>query len=180
MTQDAASGYRAGATGLIVKAAEAEPVVARWRSTFDGAAAAGIPAHMTVLYPFLDQQLIDATVRSELGTLLAKHQAFDVELRECRRFPGVLYLAPVPDTEMRALTSAVSGRWPEAPPYGGQFADVIPHLTVADGQEIDVLDMIESDISSRLPIAVHVASVHLVIYTGGHWHEEQRFPLAAR
>jgi 2'-5' RNA ligase len=131
MSETNSSSFRARETALIAKAPEAEPPVGAWRNRFDSAAAAGVPAHITVLYPFLDHQLVDADVVGQLHALFAGHRGFGVQLMQCRRFPGVLYVAPVPETELRALTSAVTSRWPEAPPYGGQFEDVVPHLTVA-------------------------------------------------
>lgn len=175
MTQDSASGPRPGETGLIVAVPEAEPVVGRWRAQFDSAAAAGIPAHVTVLYPFLDRDLIDAGVLAELAALMAKHQAFALELRECRRFPEVLYLAPVPDTGLLALTDALTSRWPETPPYRGQFSEVVPHLTIAHGHDPEVLDMVEHDVARQLPIVAYVGSVHLVTYDGRRWNTEHSF-----
>lgn len=168
-----AEAYRTGETGLIVTVSEAEPVVGGWRSRFDPAAVAGVPAHITVLYPFLPWQRVDDVVRAELNALFATHQAFDLQLSQLRRFPGVLYLAPEPDAGLRALTEAVAGRWPEAPPYAGQFADVVPHLTIAHGQEPQVLDMIESDVRGRLPIAARIG------YSGRYWTEIRSFSLAS-
>ena len=43
----------AGQTALVVAVPSAEPVVARLRASYDVAAAYGVPAHVTVLYPFL-------------------------------------------------------------------------------------------------------------------------------
>lgn len=171
--------YLTGETGLIVTVSEAEPVVRGWRSRFDSAAVAGVPAHITVLYPFLPWQRVDDAVRAELNALFATHQAFDLQLAQLRRFPGVLYLAPEPDALLRALTAAVAGRWPEAPPYGGQFADVVPHLTIAHSQEPQVFDMIESDVRGRLPIAARIASVQLIGYSGRYWNEIRSFSLAS-
>jgi 2'-5' RNA ligase len=156
----------------------AEPIVGGWRSQFDAAAAAGVPAHITVLYPFLDRDRVDADVLADLDTLVAKHQAFGLRLTHCRRFSGVLYLAPEPDTGLRALTAAIAGRWPEAPPYGGQFADVVPHLTVAHGQDPEVLDMIESQVCGRLPVTARIESVQLIAYAGARWDEVRSFDLA--
>ena len=157
------SGYQVGATALIVKGPEAEPLVRNWRRQFDTTAAAGVPAHVTVLYPFLDRRAIDASVIGELQAILAEHRAFDVQFLQCRRFPDALYLAPVPDTQLRALTESIANRWPEAQPYRGQFAEVVPHLTAAHGQEPRVFDKIESELSQRLPITAHVSSVQLLI-----------------
>jgi 2'-5' RNA ligase len=178
MAERSAGGYRDGETGLIVKVPAAEPIVGGWRSQFDFAAAAGVPAHITVLSPFLDRDRVDAGVLADLDALLARHQAFDLQLSQCRRFPGVLYLAPEPETELRALTADIAGRWPEAPPYGCQFADVVPHLTIARDQEPQVFDLIDSDVSGRLPVSERVASVQLLVYIGDHWQEAQSFLLA--
>jgi hypothetical protein len=168
-----------GQTALDVTVPEAEPVVQRWRARFDSSAAAGMPAHITVLYPFLHRRLIDADVIGELETIFARHDAFDLLLARCQRFPDVLYLQPEPDSPLRTLTDAVAARWPKAPPYGGQFADVLPHLTVAQGQEPAVLDSIESDLAGCLPIATHVSAVRLHVYSGGRWRAERAFPLGS-
>jgi hypothetical protein len=89
----------------------------------------------------------------------------------------VLYLAPRPAAPFRALTAAISARWPEAPPYEGQFPDVVPHLTVAHGQEPAVLDMIEPEVAARLPVAARIESVQLMTYTGDHWEDVRTFRL---
>lgn len=178
MTQDTPSGPSAGDTGLIITVPEAQPAVGRWRSQYDNSAAAGVPPHITVLYPFLHRDLVDASVVSELAALVAEHPAFDVELPECRRFPDALYLALVPDAGLRALTAAVGARWPEAPPYGGNVADPVPHLTIAQGQDPAVFDQIEQDVTARLPIAARVAWVRLISYDGSRWLAEYSFGLA--
>jgi hypothetical protein len=172
--------YRTGETGLIVKVSEAESVVSRWRNQFDPAAAAGVPAHITVLYPFLHQHRVDAAALAELAMVFGMHQAFEVQLAQSRRFPGVLYLAPEPEAGLRALTRAIATRWPEAPPYGGQFADVIPHLTIAHSQEPQVLDAIEADVCGRLPVVARIAAVELIAYDGERWIQVRSFGLATR
>jgi 2'-5' RNA ligase len=178
VAEGSGGGFRDGETGLIVSVPAAEPIVGRWRSQFDAAAAAGVPAHITVLYPFLNRDRVDGSVLADLDAVIAKHQAFGLRLTQCRRFPGVLYLAPEPDTELRALTAAVTSRWPEAPPYRGQFADVVPHLTVAHGQDPEVLDMIESEVSGQLPVTARIESVQLIAYAGARWDEVRSFGLA--
>ncbi len=172
-----AGGYRMGETVLIVKVPEAEPAVGEWRRRFDPSAAAGVPAHVTVLAPFLNLPFADASVLRELDALIAEHQPFDVELAECRRFPGVLYLAPEPPDTFCALTATVARRWPEVPPYGGQFGDVVPHITIAHSREPGVLDMIESEVGARLPVAARIESVQLMAYTGNRWEDVRSFPL---
>lgn len=89
----------------------------------------------------------------------------------------MLYLAPEPGTQLRRLTEVIADRWPEAPPYGGQFAEIVPHLTVADGQDDAVLDEIEADLLGRLPFTSHVSSVDLMVHDGAKWHEHASFAL---
>ncbi|MGW5126592.1 2'-5' RNA ligase family protein [Streptomyces sp. NPDC004069] len=177
MADDSASRFQAGQTGLIVRIPDAEPVVRAWRERFDPSAQAGVPAHVTVLFPFLDESRIDARVCSALADMLGSHHAFDLRFESCGRFPGVLYLAPEPGTQLRRLTEVIADRWPEAPPYGGQFAEIVPHLTVADGQDDAVLDEIEADLLGRLPFTSHVSSVDLMVHDGAKWHEHASFAL---
>lgn len=89
----------------------------------------------------------------------------------------MLYLAPEPDTQLRRLTEVIADRWPEAPPYGGQFTEIVPHLTVADGQDDAVLDEIEADLLNRLPLTARVSSVDLMVHDGAKWQERASFAL---
>ncbi|MEU3076999.1 2'-5' RNA ligase family protein [Streptomyces laurentii] len=177
MADDSSSGFRAGQTGLVVRIPEAEPSVRGWRERFDPAAQSGVPAHVTVLFPFLDESRMDAHVHAELADVLSGHPSFDLRFEKCGGFPGVLYLVPEPDMRLRQLTEAIAGRWPEAPPYGGRFAEVVPHLTIAQGQEDAVLGEIEADLAGRLPFTAHVSSVQLVVYDGAKWQERVSFAL---
>jgi 2'-5' RNA ligase len=169
--------FVAGETALVVHVPEAEPVVGAWRRRFDPSAAHGVPAHVTVLYPFLDADRIDAGLLAELGALFAAHAPFEVRFSGCGRFPEVIYLAPDPDGPIRELTEAVAASWPEAPPYGGRFEEITPHLTVADGVPLDVQDTIEAELAGRLPVTAHVGAVSLEAYDGALWRHAACFPL---
>lgn len=162
---------------MLATVAGAEPLVEHWRRRFDASAAAGIPAHVTVLFPFLDVDLISAAVIGDLTTLIAGHDSFAVRFDECGRFPDVLYLAPTPDQPLRALTESIATRWPEAPPYGGQFAEVIPHLTVAHGQPSRIFDEVEAELADRLPVTATISSVSLFVSDGQCWRPHASFPM---
>ncbi|MFI7005351.1 2'-5' RNA ligase family protein [Streptomyces sp. NPDC050145] len=177
MADDSTSDFQAGRTGLIVRIPEAEPAVRAWRERFDPSARAGVPAHVTVLFPFLDESRIDALVHAALANVLGSHPAFDLRFERCGRLPGVLYLAPEPDTPLRRLTEAIAERWPEAPPYGGRFAEIVPHLTIAQGQEDAALEEIEADLAGRLPFTARVSSVELIVHDGTKWQERASFAL---
>ena len=59
-------------TAVLVPVPEAEPVVARHRATLDAAAGWGIPAHVTVLFPFAPPDQLDAAL---IGALARRSRA---------------------------------------------------------------------------------------------------------
>lgn len=120
-------------TAVLVPVPEAERVVSPHRSRLDGAAALGVPAHVTVLFPFVPPPSITPGVVDALAAAVATVSAFGCEFRATSWFgEDVLYLPPRPDEPFRALTRAVCAAFPGYLPYGGAFADTIPHLTIGD------------------------------------------------
>lgn len=126
-----------GAThsAVIVPVAEAEPVVGRHRRELDVAAEWGVPAHVTIVYPFVPPARIDAELVARLQAVIGGVRAFECAFTECGWFgEDVLWLAPDVGEPFRDLTRAVGTEFPEFPPYGGAYDDVIPHLTVGEGR----------------------------------------------
>ncbi|MET9962263.1 2'-5' RNA ligase family protein [Streptomyces sp. NPDC006326] len=131
----------------------------------------------SVLFPFLDDSRMDGSVQADLADLIGGHRAFNLRFARFGRFPEVLYAVPEPDTQVRRLTEAIVERWPEAPPYGGKFADVLPHLTIAQGVDEDVLGEIEAALLGSLPFTSRVSSVDLMVFDGTKWQEGASFRL---
>jgi hypothetical protein len=69
----------------------------------------------------------------------------------------------------------------EVPPFGGTFADVIPHLTVGDHPEggPGVLRAAEAEVLPALPICTHVSRAWLMTGTQapGSWQLRATFSL---
>jgi 2'-5' RNA ligase len=170
--------YRAGQTALAAVIHGAEPTVGAWRNRLDPSAAAGVPAHVSVLSPFLAAAQVDDAVIGALTSLFGSQPTFDVRFTEFRRFPGVLYLAPDPDEPFRALTRMLATRWPEASPQGIQLADWKPHLTVAYEQPAPVFDEVEASLATELPIAAAITAVALFVHDGTRWRQRMTFDLA--
>ena len=97
----------ASESALVVLSPEAEPIVKAYRDEHDPSAALGVPAHVTVLYPFHPPALTSAML-ARLRQLFAEFAPFDYELTELRRFPGTLYLAPEPAEPFRGLVVSPS------------------------------------------------------------------------
>ena len=137
----------------------------------------GLPFHITVLAPFLPTGGITADVIAELQALIATFPSFGFQLTRIERFPDVLYLPPEPEEPFQALTAAVVARWPECPPYGGEFANVIPHLTVG---YLPTAASLGDDIVPRLPFTASAQEIWLMRPNRtGRWSRSARFSLRA-
>jgi hypothetical protein len=168
----------AGRTALVLLVDAADPLVAGWRARYDPAAAQGMPAHLTVLYPFLPDASVTAADLATLDDVVGAHRPFDLTFAEVRRFPGSLWLAPVPDAPVRDLIAAVCRSWPDVPPYGGAHAvdDVIPHLTVAMGSPVS-WDNITVHLLTGLPVMTRIDAAQLFAFDGPSWRARHRSPL---
>lgn len=82
-------------SALLVPVPAAEPTVGQHRARLDEAATDGVPAHITVLYPFLPPAGVDKTLLAALGRLFAGHAAFQFTLDKVGWFgEEVLWLGP--------------------------------------------------------------------------------------
>lgn len=165
-------------SALYVEIPAAEPAVRDLRLRWDAAGTA-VPAHVTVLFPFLPPRSIDASVDAELSAIASTLEPFQVRFERVGRFPEVVWLAPDPVEPFRRLTDAVAARWPDHPPYGGAFAEVVHHLTVADGAPPDVLDRLEMEMGTLPPIVEPVRALTLAVRHRGMWSERGRYSLGA-
>jgi 2'-5' RNA ligase len=165
-------------TALVVPMLEADDVLRGWREAHTRDGRAGMWAHVTLLYPFLEPREVAVELES-LHAHFGAVQPFSFSLTEVRRWPGgVLWLAPEPEASFRGLAEAVYARYPDRPPYGGAHADVVPHCTVADTDRSEVLDAAEADVRPRLPIAGTAREAWLVELVGGRWSVRARLPFA--
>jgi 2'-5' RNA ligase len=150
-------------SAVLVLVPEAESVVASHRAALDGAAAMGVPAHVTVLYPFVPPERTDDAVIAALAGAVRSVSAFDLAFRRLRWFDrSVLWLAPEPPEPFMALTAAVHRAFPDYVPYSGVHADVAPHLTVGQGQPADALESAARAIKPSLPVTARVSTAVLM------------------
>ena len=170
-----------GHSALIVTIPEAEPVVAPHRELFDRAASWGVPAHVTVLFPFLPPGEIDERVLEKLGRAAATVPAFFVALDRLGWFgERVVWLAPEPAEPFQRLTAAVTAHFPGVRPYDGAFDEVVPHLTIGHDHPVDVLKAAGEAVLPQLPIRARVDTLRLITgrrESGGSWLTRALFPL---
>jgi 2'-5' RNA ligase len=175
-------------SALLLLAPAAEQAVGEHRARLDASARDGVPAHLTVLYPFLPPALIDGAVQASLARLFAGFPAFSFTLDRVGWFGDeVVWLGPRDEGPVRALTELAFSAFPSCPPYGGQFADVIPHLTIGHLGSLAALRAAGEAVLPALPIEAAASEVTLM--TGprpgtpgaapGRWHRIAAFPLAS-
>lgn len=165
-----------GETYLVVPVPAADPAV----RTIDGHDA--LPAHVTALGPFAPPPAITRDLLKIVGGITSDVMPWDSTFTRVRAFDdGTLWLAPEDDTPFRALTRALWGRFPNYPPYGGAFADVIPHLTLQEQSTLSRPDA-GARVASMLPISHRVDRLELwVVHADGievaaHWTNGPAMP----
>jgi 2'-5' RNA ligase len=168
-------------SALAVFIPAADPLVDSFRRKVDPSAAAGIPAHVTVLYPFLPPEQLSNHVLATLRALFQEVPAFNVSFAKTMQFPDGLYLEPMPSEPFRRMTELVFKQFPQAPPYGGEFDQIIPHLTVAKVEHVRRLKALAQAFQQAardvLPIRARVDTVALVENASGVWQVRAQLAL---
>jgi 2'-5' RNA ligase len=170
-------------SALVVFIPAADPLVAPFRKMYDPSAGAGIPAHVTVLYPFVPPDLLTDELLATLRQLFLEVTTFNASFAKTMQFPDGLYLEPMPAEPFRRLTKLVFKHFPDTPPYGGEFDEIIPHLTVAKVESARRLKTLAAKFQQAareyLPIQARVDTVSLVENASGVWQVRAQFALRA-
>ena len=154
-------------TALIVAVPEAEHAVAALRLQHDSSAAFGVPAHLTILFPFLDAAAID---EGALEEVFAGHDAFDFELVSIGRSTTAMSTWHRRTGALRRVDRL--GVAPLARPAAVRGAfDRRPHLTISERP---------LDCAIALPIAARADVVTLIEeQADGRWLSRRRRAAAA-
>ena len=149
------------------------------RFELDPVARLGVPAHVSVLFPFVPAAEIDEHVMARTAALFRSVPAFTHSLVRSAWFGDeVLWLAPDTSEEFRSLTRLVWADFPAFPPYEGRFDDVVPHLTIADHGPVEAMQAAELAVQRHLPITATARAVTLMIErSSGHWKAAVSFAL---
>lgn len=123
-------------TALLIPFDELGPSL-RAFDRLDPAMSFGIPRHVTLLYPFAPLDALLPPARADLAALFASVAPFNCSFPRSAWFGReVLFLTPEPRQVFVELTTRIWRRFPGYPPYGGAFAEIVPHLTVGDGSTV--------------------------------------------
>ncbi len=126
----------------------------------DPSALAGVPAHITLLYPFIPPVQLGQPDMSRLRRQIGEIEPFVTVLATANRFPGVVWLAPETTEPLFSLMHIV---WTEYPPHGGTIESkkIVPHLAVAHLGGAEALGLVAT-LEGALPITSRVDEVRIM------------------
>jgi 2'-5' RNA ligase len=161
-------------SGLIV-AIELPAPLAAVRARFGALTSPGLPAHVTILFPFILVGSLDPSVGAALTGLSAARQPFLARFEQVQRQDSMVWLVPGPQEPFLELTAAVVARWPAYLPYGGAYDSLIAHLTLVESSS-EAIARATSAALRHGPFEVLVEEVQLIgeVESGG-WRELDRF-----
>ncbi|HEX6875559.1 MAG TPA: 2'-5' RNA ligase family protein [Nocardioidaceae bacterium] len=148
---------------LIVEIPESEVAVSRQRMRLDRYAPIGVPAHVTALFPFVPAEQIDDEVLGRVVAVAEACDPFPYRFSRCDWFDdNVVFLAPDDPAPFSRLTETLWEAFPGCPPYGGQFDEPVPHLTIGEGDDEAALRQAESEVLAHGPVVGHASRLTLL------------------
>ena len=153
-----------GHSVLVVPVAALDEVVRKRTAFYDASFVSADPnfahAHITLLGPWAERP--SAQDLGCVARIAAAVGPFSVKLAEVNEFPdGVIYLRPEPDSQLRELISRLMAAFPQYPPYGGQYPDVVPHLTLDRRSATVSPATVGASVSHLLPLTISVNQIDL-------------------
>lgn len=174
-------------TAILITVPELAAYTDRWRSVSRSSARPQvpltelIPPHVTVLVPWVAEPTEDDLAR--LQTALSTVQPFELSFPTAGQFPnGTAWLKPEPFDQVRALLLTVFEAFPECPPYGGDFPDPHPHLTISSSTQGGPEVVAEANAALAATPAPTVQLTELGLWredAAGVWRQFGAVPLSA-
>jgi 2'-5' RNA ligase len=145
-------------------------------------AAVGVPAHLTLLYPFVDPSELTLAIRRRLGRVARRHASFAYTLLGIAVWPDTVYVAVEPTAPFQRLQRDCQAAFPAYPIYGRDATfRFVPHVTVAEGSAVPDPAVAAHPGWRALPRAREATAIE-VIASGmdGRWRTVWRIRLGER
>lgn len=144
-----------------------------------GDALAGLPAHLTMLYPFVEPGRLRADVRQILAAVAARTPPFEYRLTGAATWPDAIYAAVDPVARFIALQGMLAEAFPAFPIYGTDPGfEFVPHVTIAEGPSTGNAALLDDPAWQSLPRTGRVASIEVIARPPyAPWRTIWRLPL---
>jgi 2'-5' RNA ligase len=139
----------------------------------------GVPAHLTMLYPFIEGADLTSEVRRDLEHVARERHQFDYVLRGSAIWPDTLYVAVEPTRPFVALQAALQAAFPAYPIYGREATfEFVPHVTIVEGPDVDDPAVRTAGAWRALPVPARATAIELIATRpDGVWRLIWRIPL---
>ncbi len=151
----------------VIVPVELPPPLERLRLAYVPVGLLGVPAHVTLLSPFIPPSRIRATDVAALRRILEPQAPFEFELSTTWTFSaeppltGTTWLAPEPPEPFVRLTRAIWDAFPAYPPFEAAYDAIVPHVTIADdASRVDEVDLVARTV---LPFRQTASEAWLVV-----------------
>ncbi len=164
---------------LLVPIPAADAVTSPYWPAWNPPKAKGIPAHVSVLFPFLRHGALTDEALTRIADAAATVAPFTVTFRRTGRFERTVFLVPEPARPFAELTQQIVERFPDCPPYRGAHGNALnPHLTVLTCADDEALQLAEAEVRRSLPLRTRVLELWLMVEDEhGSWRRHRSFPL---
>lgn len=168
---------------LVIVVPEAEAVVSAFRERYAARSAARIPAHITLLVPYVPAERLDGAAIEAAREHIGQFAPFDAERTGVGRFAEHVWLAQSPTEVFAGLIRATCRRFPESS-YGAEFPEPVPHLTIGEASgDVSVEEIVraaECEIAPQLPVRFRVSAASLLVeHADGKWLQGADFGFGA-
>jgi len=145
-------------------------------------ASAGLPAHLTMLYPFVTPERLTSSVRSTLQAVAVRHEPFPYAQVGRAIWPDALYVAVDPIEPFVALQTEVAAVFPAFPIYGADTPfDFVPHITIAERAAVGDQATLHSRAWASLPLRARASALEVIARVGGErWQTVWRISLGGQ
>jgi len=167
-------------TAIVVPVEGAELLLSAAARAFGFDRPPGVPAHVTLLYPFVDAERLVVGHAHEAQRALSDVQPFECSFSSIGCFddpPVAIYLEPKPVEQFSAMIEALIAAFPKFPPYAGAVEEVVPHLTIVETADRNLWAEVEEWVKPQLPVRTSVQGFSIYVQTDTGWVERFKLPL---
>ena len=130
----------------------------------------GLPAHLTMLYPFVEPAALRPDVRAAIATVVSRHASIPYAMIGPRHWPNVTYAGVEPADPFIRLQADLAAAFPAFPIYreppGFRFE---PHITIAEGPGADRSRVVADRAWASLPAAGQATRLEVIADDGTGW-----------
>ena len=156
-----------GTTAVVIELPSAEALLQVAVGVRASLVRTGLPAHVTVMYPFVPVADLGDDTEREFHRLAGSIPSVDLLLRRLVTAPGFV---AVETAELAPTVAAFRNAWPDLRPYGGRFGESpTAHVTVALGCDEAEARCVGDRVRELLPLPARAEAAHLVALTDRGW-----------